>query len=753
MQNRTFVLDRLSSSLVRLMQPLLDRRDFAEALDCYTQFIAGGEAIDGSMAVPHHLAAKAHLALQNPAGALKCARLAQAAASKDGDSTVLAEIFLTLGSVLRDLGQVRESLRAYSDAESIFRRNDHTEGRCRALNLLAGVYFKQTDYRHALSTLLEALEMARAIGDNAKIAYMMGNIGRIQTFLGDLSDAERHLKTNLELSEDLGDQLEVARAHLSLGYVQMQRGNYDEADQSFMAAQSLLVVSGSRRDEAICLSYQGELARRRGDLADSQILLDKALHLAEKVAPETTLVGRILRQQAETMIAVGNFRIAQKMVARALPIMGGNGDQVTCGALWKLQAVLGEIQKPTDSSAAIHKALDLLTEAGVRFELAEALQTAGSLKIFSVRQRMTYLFRAEEIFAHTGLLARSNEVQIAIDLLDRGNREPGDIATANAVDFESDYISCSPEVQRIKEEMLTCGSRSDMPILLTGPTGVGKTALATYFHHRVFPRRPFIVVNCAAIPDTLLESELFGYVAGAFTGADRRTIGKFEAANHGVILLDEIGDMPLALQAKLLGVIERRKVTPLGSVEEIDLDVRLIAATNQSLPELVAQNRFRSDLYYRLSGLSFDIPALADRPEDIPLLADYYLRQYQLLAEGQSAPPELLRYLMAQEWPGNIRELDFAIRKIRSMGKSIEHGDLLTMYPAIVANRPAPAVGNLFEQVEEFERNLLVQTLRAVGGNKCQAARILGIHEATVRTKIKRYGLDQNLDAPAAGSC
>jgi DNA-binding NtrC family response regulator/lipopolysaccharide biosynthesis regulator YciM len=734
------------------MQPLLDRKDFAGALDCYTQFTTSGETIDGSMAIPHHLASKAHLALQDLTGALKCARLAQAAASKDGDSTVLAEIFLTLGAILRDLGQVRESLRAYSDAESIFRRNDHTEGRCRALNQMAGVYFKQTDYRHALSTLLEALEMARTIGDNAKIAYMMGNIGRIQTFLGELADAERHLRTNIELSEDLGDQLEAARARLSLGYVQMQRGSYDEAEQSFREAQAALIISGNRRDEAICLSYLGELARRRGELADSQIMLDKALHVAEKVAPETTLVGRILRQQAETMLAVGNHRAAQKLVARALPIMGGNGDLVTCGALWKLQAVLLENHKPSDSLAAIHKALDLLTESGVRYELAEALVAAGNLKIFSVRQRMTYLYRAEEIFAHAGLLARCNEVQITIDRLDHVNLETGEAAGSSIVDSDLDYFTCSPSVIKIKEDMLKCGG-SDMPILLTGPTGVGKTKLAAYFHRKVFPKRPFIVINCAAIPETLLESELFGYAPGAFTGAERRKIGHFEAANNGVLLLDEIGDMPLSLQAKLLGVIERRKITPLGSVEEIDLDVRLIAATNQPLSELVAQGKFRSDLYYRLSAINFAIPALKDRPEDIPLLAGYFLRKHQLLGTDESVPPELLRYLMAQEWHGNIRELDYAIQKIRSMGRSIEHGDLLTMYPAIATNRPAATVGNLFEQVEEFERKLLVQALRAVGGNKSQAARMLGIHEATVRTKLKRYGLEQTFDAPALGNC
>ena len=211
--------------------------------------------------------------------------------------------------------------------------------------------------------------------------------------------------------------------------------------------------------------------------------------------------------------------------------------------------------------------------------------------------------------------------------------------------------------------------------------------------------------------------------------------------------------MPLALQAKLLGVIERRRITPLGSVNEIELDVRLVAATNQPLELLVETGQFRRDLFYRLSGFSFHLPALCNRREDIPLLAEYFLRKRGLLQEGEAVPMELLRSFMAYDWPGNIRELDNRIRRVEVMAQFVSHGDLLGAFSAISHDRAALVSSNLFEQVEEFERKLLVQAMRAAGGNKSAAARLLGVHEATVRTKLKRYGLEQTGGAPTPGNC
>ncbi|MDH4157539.1 MAG: sigma 54-interacting transcriptional regulator [candidate division Zixibacteria bacterium] len=280
---------------------------------------------------------------------------------------------------------------------------------------------------------------------------------------------------------------------------------------------------------------------------------------------------------------------------------------------------------------------------------------------------------------------------------------------------------------------------SDLPVLLTGETGVGKDHMARYFHSICRPGRPFVAVNCASVPETLLESELFGFKKGTFTGADADRRGLFLAADGGVLYLDEIGDMPLTLQAKLLGVLERRKVLPLGSTEEVTLDIKLVAATNKNLEELVDSGRFRRDLYYRLGGITFEIPPLRERKEDILLLLRHFMSHCSLLKPAEKLPSELAARFIEHDWPGNTRELLNKVKRLEVMTKMVAEGDLVELSRSIFTAETSGPANTLFERVEQFERQLLTEALLAAGGNKSEAARILGIHEATVRTKLKRY--------------
>jgi transcriptional regulator with PAS, ATPase and Fis domain len=285
--------------------------------------------------------------------------------------------------------------------------------------------------------------------------------------------------------------------------------------------------------------------------------------------------------------------------------------------------------------------------------------------------------------------------------------------------------------------------------LITGETGVGKDHLARYYHSLVRPEGPFVAINCASVPETLLESELFGYQKGAFTGADSDKKGLFEAASGGVLLLDEIGDMPLMLQAKLLGALESRVVTPLGSTRRIGIDILLVAATNQNLEAMVEAGTFRRDLYYRLSGITFHLPPLRERKEDIPLLLEHFMIRRGLLEPGGKPTAELVQQFLAHSWPGNIRELDNVINRLEVMSQSVAAGDLQEVARSIL--EPEATTDDergLFDRVEQFERKLITEALLAAGGNKSEAARMLGIHEATVRTKLKRYGIGQESSPP-----
>ncbi|HTV59207.1 MAG TPA: sigma-54 dependent transcriptional regulator [Verrucomicrobiae bacterium] len=293
-------------------------------------------------------------------------------------------------------------------------------------------------------------------------------------------------------------------------------------------------------------------------------------------------------------------------------------------------------------------------------------------------------------------------------------------------------------------------ARTDTDVLIEAESGTGKELLARLIHQSSGRRtRPLVAVNCAAFPETLLESELFGHARGAFTGALVAKPGKFELAHTGTLLLDEIGEMPLMLQPKLLRTLQEREVDRLGDTKPMRVDVRVIATTNQPLFRLVEQGKFRADLYYRLNVVPLSLPPLRERREDIPALIDHFLDRYA--SRSRSARPQfspgLLARLMLHHWPGNIRELENLVRRAVALhpGEAIapEFFDFAAAPQTGGAAGIAPAAsgpGDGFS-LREMERKLLESTLEAHGGNRTRAARALGICPRTMRNKVREYGL------------
>jgi two-component system response regulator GlrR len=266
---------------------------------------------------------------------------------------------------------------------------------------------------------------------------------------------------------------------------------------------------------------------------------------------------------------------------------------------------------------------------------------------------------------------------------------------------------------------------SETSVLIRGESGTGKEVLARAIH-KASPRidNPFVAINCAAIPDQLLESELFGHAKGAFTGAVASHQGLFMAADSGTLFLDEIGDMPLALQAKLLRVLQEREIRPIGSGNSIPVDVRIISATHRNLAEAVAEGQFREDLYYRLNVVTLSLPALRERPEDIPLLARHFLEQQPAKRRAKAFTPEAMEMLVANEWPGNVRQLQ----------NVVDHCSVLSSTPLISTALVARALHDK-ESVQDlsyanakkqFERDYLIRLLKITGGQVSEAARLAG---------------------------
>ncbi|MBI5587492.1 MAG: sigma-54-dependent Fis family transcriptional regulator [Deltaproteobacteria bacterium] len=302
-------------------------------------------------------------------------------------------------------------------------------------------------------------------------------------------------------------------------------------------------------------------------------------------------------------------------------------------------------------------------------------------------------------------------------------------------------------------------SGSSATVLIYGESGTGKELVAKALHY-ASPRssQPFMAINCAAIPETLLETELFGYEKGAFTGAYARNLGLFEAADGGTIFLDEIGDMDLTLQAKLLRVLQEREIRRVGGANKIKVDVRIIAATNKDLDNEIKQGRFRQDLFYRLNVISFKLPALRDRRSDIPELITYFVKRHNA-SSGKSVSglsDEAMNMLMNYNWPGNVRQLEAVVERALLLSDGAVIGE--DALPTEIMTRPI-TLGNMdFELPEEgisfedFERELLAKAMRKANGVLGKAAGLLGMSYRTLQYRLNKFGIEKEAYSAPKGA-
>jgi len=307
--------------------------------------------------------------------------------------------------------------------------------------------------------------------------------------------------------------------------------------------------------------------------------------------------------------------------------------------------------------------------------------------------------------------------------------------------FET-MVGRNPEMKKIFQLIATVAP-SDGTVLIQGESGTGKELVARAIHNKSGrAKNPFVVINCAAIPATLMESELFGHRRGAFTGASMDCPGKLEIANTGTVFLDDIDSLSIKMQAKLLRVIQQKEFERIGTHRTINADIRIIASSNQDLLKLVADNRFRQDLYYRLHVLPLTLPPLRERRDDIPLLLEHFL-QVHAKRKGKPAKqltPAAIEHLTAYHWPGNVRELENLVERICTVNpeRTIRLGNLPPL--AAIASKNGQQAP-LREATQAFEKQYILSVLEAAQGNKTEAARRLGIHRNTLLTKTKELGI------------
>ena len=361
-----------------------------------------------------------------------------------------------------------------------------------------------------------------------------------------------------------------------------------------------------------------------------------------------------------------------------------------------------------------------------------------------------------------------NELRLSVAQgLEDSRRSSTPVEIGDVYPEQDTIVGRSRPMREIYKQLGRIAGQS-VTVLVRGETGTGKELIArAIFQHGHRAHKPFIAVNCAAIPEGLLESELFGHEQGAFTGATKTRIGRFEQAHGGTLFLDEIGDLALPLQVKLLRVLQEKTIRRVGGQHDIPVDVRVIAATHRHLESMVARGEFREDLFYRINVVSLSIAPLRERAEDIPLLIDYFLNRYgkEYGFESPSIAQKALEFLQQQDWPGNIRQLENVIRKalLNSRGYTIGWQDCRNILSEsdLAAPTATPPLSKLVSatldrviqgEIEEalphlvhtLEQELYEQALRRSGGNQAQVARWLGVSRLTVREKLRQFGLHPN---------
>ncbi|WP_242396387.1 sigma-54-dependent transcriptional regulator [Anaeromyxobacter oryzisoli] len=318
----------------------------------------------------------------------------------------------------------------------------------------------------------------------------------------------------------------------------------------------------------------------------------------------------------------------------------------------------------------------------------------------------------------------------------------------------TDMIGSGPAMQKVFE-LVKKVAPSNASVVIGGESGTGKEVVARAIHN-LSPRRekPFVALNCGAIPATLIESELFGYERGAFTGADQRRLGNFELAHEGTLFLDEIGELPLELQAKFLRVLEDRKIRRLGGRAEVEIDVRVICATHRDLKEEIRRGRFREDLYFRLHVFTIGLPPLKERREDIPLLVHHFIEKFNAETgkHVQGVSPQAMSVLQGYPWPGNIRELRNSVER----AMILVDGDVIGeehLPPDVQTARPEAATLRvpLGIPMDQVEKEYILASLQRNGGNKARTAEILGISEKTLYNKLNRYTAEARSRAGEGG--
>lgn len=637
--------------------------------------------------------------------------------SNDNERFALAKFLHGLALVLA--GNYLDAREAFSEAYAAYKRCDDTGRLARISNYLGLIGIVMGDADTAQFQLQRSIILFREIGDQANADITESNIGLVYSLTGQIGKA-------IALYEQLESRLPewTNRANVATYYIQKAlalalRGNVRLAHETIETA--LPYLGEHARQRSLYHQYLGWIHIIDGKYAAAVETLHKGLDIIREIAPHSPEVAETGRRLAEAYFGLGEHQAARTTAEEARKVAEKLNARCEIAGCYRVFANLAAHEGQQDTARKWYEqANELYRQIQFWYDLAQTRYMMATSGLYDINERQMHLYLAREYFEReqvTHYVKKTNNELHSFPVVNRGD--------ANTGDDPPKIIAINREMTRLLG-LARHVAPSEMTVLLTGPTGCGKDLFARFIHHNSGRRGRFIPVNTAAIPDSMIESELFGHRRGAFTSAERDKVGLVEVAEGGTLYLNEIADSSMQFQAKLLDVIETRKIRRLGETNERDVNFRLIAASNHDLERLVQRGRFRIDLYHRLSELPLALPPLKDRPEDIRPLLIYFFGQAGIhIDENDKNLDKLINLLLHREWPGNVRQLQSEARRMALLSA----GDVSRMIQYLRHHTPS-------------EREQLREVLESTDWNRREAARRLGVSDTTIRRRLKKYGLD-----------
>ncbi len=673
--------------------------------------------------------------------ALDAAQSAYKLARSGTDNDLIARIQTQTAKAYLSLGKTEQAEREYGDVIASYRRSGNVGGIIDTLNRLAQINFIESDFERAARVLNEALEYARQNGLTDRIAKLTGNLGQIASMLGDYDQAVEHIGISIARNAEIKNFPNLCRAYLSLAYAEIRLGNFDSARKSLHRAERLIEKHNLTREYGIFNEYLADLEYEVGNYDQALEAISKTLEHAYKLSAASALISQGERLKAEILLQKNDLDGARKAARSALEVAEKIGEKLEAGSAKRVLAELASLRRENQKSRdLIYSAIDLIKGSYARHDLALAYVSAYRIHRGNIGQSQYYLQMARELYSAMGL---------DFELNHSASHKQSEETNYEIASSEGEIISIITSDRRMKAIMRAVDSikDSDIPILIGGETGTGKDQLAKYIHYSSKRRsKNFIPVNCAAIPHELAESELFGHVKGAYTNAVQNKDGLIVAADGGTLFLNEIGELSPAIQAKLLGVLENKRVMRIGDPNPREVDFRLICATNRDLEEEVREGTFRQDLYFRIAVMTFELPPLSQRGDDLFELITHFLRQhgFEVNLEKDFTSKELRSKLMGYDWPGNIRELRNEINLLALSFPGDTHKVLEELASKLSDEANQAKVDHdagLADQINAFERGKILEALAQTDYVIRQAASHLKMPEATLRSKIKKHNI------------